>query len=101
MAKISVLDGRAPCRVPAPPAPARGQKKAARFAPRSTHPPDRFHGDDDRADSVYKGMTPLVADDIAEIVVFVANRPDHVNFLDAIVLPVAQSSAQMVHRDEK
>lgn len=60
----------------------------------------RFSGDDDRANSVYKGMQPLTANDIAEIVVFVANRPDHVNILDSIIMPVAQSSAQMVHRDE-
>lgn len=60
----------------------------------------RFDGDHDRADSVYKGMDPLTAEDIAEIVVFIANRPDHVNIIDSIVMPVAQSSAQMVHRNE-
>ncbi len=60
----------------------------------------RFHGDNDRADSVYQGMNPLTADDIAEIVLFIANRPEHVNILDSIVMPVAQSSAQMVHRNE-
>ncbi|MBO6795108.1 MAG: SDR family NAD(P)-dependent oxidoreductase [Balneolaceae bacterium] len=60
----------------------------------------RFDGDQDKADSVYKGMQPLTAEDIAEIVVFVANRPAHVNILDSIVMPVAQSSAQMVHRNE-
>ena len=58
----------------------------------------RFDGDQNKADSVYKGMQPLTANDIAEIVVFVANRPEHVNILDSIVMPVAQSSAQMVHR---
>ncbi|MCR9132193.1 MAG: SDR family oxidoreductase [bacterium] len=60
----------------------------------------RFDGNQQKADSVYKGMQPLTADDIAEIVVFVANRPEHVNILDTIVMPVAQSSAQMVHRNE-
>lgn len=60
----------------------------------------RFKGDDDRADSVYKGIEPLTAQDIAEIIFFVANRPEHVNILDSIVLPVYQSSAQMVYRDE-
>ncbi|HCD52156.1 MAG TPA: NAD(P)-dependent oxidoreductase [Balneolaceae bacterium] len=60
----------------------------------------RFHGDKDKADSVYKGMDPLTADDIAEIVLFTANRPEHVNIMDTIVMPVNQSSAQMVHRDE-
>lgn len=60
----------------------------------------RFKGDDDRADSVYKGMDPLTAGDIAEIIVFVANRPAHVDIIDTIVMPVNQSSAQMVFRDE-
>lgn len=60
----------------------------------------RFDGDSERADNVYKGMEPLTAEDIAEILVFVAGRPDHVNMLDSIVMPVYQSSAQMVHRDE-
>ncbi|MCG8374416.1 MAG: SDR family NAD(P)-dependent oxidoreductase [Balneolales bacterium] len=60
----------------------------------------RFSGDTERADSVYKGMEPLTGKDIAEIVVFMANRPEHVNILDSIVMPVYQSSAQMVHRDE-
>lgn len=59
----------------------------------------RFKGDDSRADSVYKGMEPLTAIDVAEIIVFIANRPDHVNILDSIVMPVYQSSAQMVYRD--
>lgn len=60
----------------------------------------RFKGDDKRADSVYEGIAPLTPQDIAEIIGFVANRPDHVNILDSIVMPVNQSSAQMVHRDE-
>ncbi|MBO6524207.1 MAG: SDR family NAD(P)-dependent oxidoreductase [Balneolaceae bacterium] len=60
----------------------------------------RFKGDNERADSVYRGMEALTAQDIAEIIVFMANRPDHVNILDSIVMPVYQSSAQMVHRDE-
>ena len=60
----------------------------------------RFKGDQNRADSVYKGMDPLTANDIAEIIIFMANRPVHVNILDSIVMPVYQSSAQMVHRDE-
>lgn len=60
----------------------------------------RFKGDKSKADAVYKGIEPLTAPDIAEIIVFMANRPDHVNILDSIVMPVYQSSAQMVHRDE-
>lgn len=58
----------------------------------------RFKGDKAKADKVYEGMVPLTADDIAEIVVFIANRPDHVNMLDTVVFPVAQSAATMVAR---
>ncbi len=59
----------------------------------------RFKGDKDRADEVYDDIKPLVGEDIAEIVHFMANRPSHVNIMDAIVFPVAQSSSTMVHRD--
>lgn len=45
----------------------------------------RFDGDQERADNVYKGITPLVAEDIAEVIGFVASRPPHVN-LDQIVI---------------
>lgn len=60
----------------------------------------RFKGDNEKADSVYKGFKPLVADDIAEIIVFVANRPEHVNIMDTIIYPVYQSSPTMVYKDE-
>lgn len=59
----------------------------------------RFKGDKEQADEVYEGFKPLVAQDIAEIVHFMANRPPHVNIMDTIVFPVAQSSSTMVHRD--
>ncbi|MBN3457034.1 SDR family oxidoreductase [Mycobacterium sp. DSM 3803] len=45
----------------------------------------RFDGDQERADNVYKGITPLVAEDIAEVIGFVASRPSHVD-LDQIVI---------------
>ncbi|MHC9291044.1 SDR family NAD(P)-dependent oxidoreductase [Mycobacterium sp. LTG2003] len=45
----------------------------------------RFGGDQERADNVYKGITPLVAEDVAEVIGFVASRPSHVN-LDQIVI---------------
>mgnify|MGYP000128898648 CR=1 FL=1 len=60
----------------------------------------RFDGDMEKAARVYEGFQPLVAQDIAEIIVFVANRPAHVNIMDTIIYPVAQSSATMVHRNE-
>lgn len=61
----------------------------------------RFHGDKEKAQEVYKNMTPLTGRDIAEIIHFVANRPPHVNILDTIVFPVHQSSATIVARPEE
>ncbi len=58
----------------------------------------RFKGDSERAGKVYEGMKKLVAQDIAEIIVFILNRPEHVNILDAVVLSVSQSSATQIHR---
>ena len=58
----------------------------------------RFKGDDDSADKVYEGMVPLTGRDIAEIVLFMASRPDHVNIMDSIVYPVQQSSSTLVDR---
>lgn len=61
----------------------------------------RFKGDTDRAAEVYEDIKPLVAEDIAEIVHFMANRPPHVNIMDTVVFPVAQSSSTMVYRGDE
>jgi NADP-dependent 3-hydroxy acid dehydrogenase YdfG len=53
----------------------------------------RFDGDEQRADAVYEGMTPLVAADIAEVIGFVASRPPHVNLDQIIIRPRDQASA--------
>ena len=45
----------------------------------------RFDGDEERAEKVYQGVTPLVAEDIADVIGFVASRPSHVD-LDLIVI---------------
>ncbi|MGB3612225.1 MAG: SDR family oxidoreductase [Elainellaceae cyanobacterium] len=58
----------------------------------------RYRGDRDRASSTYQGMTPLTPQDIAEIVLFCATRPPHVNISDILVMPTDQSSATLVHR---
>ena len=58
----------------------------------------RFHGDRPRAEKVYQGVTPLTGTDIAEIVVFCATRPAHVNLNEIIVMPVAPASTTLVHR---
>jgi NADP-dependent 3-hydroxy acid dehydrogenase YdfG len=53
----------------------------------------RFGGDQQRADSVYAGMTPLVAADIAEVIGFVASRPSHVNIDQIVIRPRDQATA--------
>jgi 3-hydroxy acid dehydrogenase/malonic semialdehyde reductase len=58
----------------------------------------RFKGDESRAESVYKGLEPLVAQDIADIVEFAVSRPPHVVLADIVVLPTAQGSAALVNR---
>ncbi|KAF9272846.1 hypothetical protein BGZ68_002045 [Mortierella alpina] len=58
----------------------------------------RFRGDKEKADSVYKGLVPLNADDIAETVLFVAGRPDHVNIAEMLVFPTNQAAATSVYR---
>ncbi|WP_062983685.1 SDR family NAD(P)-dependent oxidoreductase [Nocardia anaemiae] len=51
----------------------------------------RFAGDEERAAKVYEGIDPLVAQDIAEIIGFVASRPSHVNLDQIIVKPRDQA----------
>lgn len=58
----------------------------------------RFKGDEQKADAVYQNMTPLVAEDIAEVIHFIITRPRHVNLSDTIVLPLDQASSTMVNR---
>lgn len=58
----------------------------------------RFSGDQERADKVYEGMTPLTADDVAEAIAWVASRPAHVNIDQLLMMPRDQVSAQVVHR---
>lgn len=58
----------------------------------------RFHGDEARAKNVYRNMTPLTPDDIAETIVWVATRPPHVNIDEIIIKPTDQASAMLVHR---
>lgn len=58
----------------------------------------RFKGDADRAGQVYKGFEPLLAEDIAETVVFILSRPAHVNIDDLLIMPSAQASATQILR---
>ena len=59
----------------------------------------RFHGDEDRARKVYEGYTPLTAEDIADVVCYVANAPAHVNVLQVVLECTAQRSAAVLHRE--
>lgn len=59
----------------------------------------RFHGDAERAAQVYRGVAqPLVADDIADVIAFVATRPAHVNIDLVVVKPRAQAAPYLVDR---
>jgi len=60
----------------------------------------RFAGDAERAKSVYRGLTPLAAEDVADCVVWAATRPSHVNVDEIVVRPRDQATATMVHRRE-
>lgn len=60
----------------------------------------RFHGDHERADAVYSGMIPLSGDDVADAVVWVADRPAHVQVTELVILPTAQASATLVARTQ-
>lgn len=59
----------------------------------------RFHGDKSRADKVYEGYECLVADDVAECIWFAVSRPPHVNINDMVVMPAAQASASVFHKN--
>jgi 3-hydroxy acid dehydrogenase/malonic semialdehyde reductase len=61
----------------------------------------RYHGDTERAKSLYRGYKPLTGDDIAEAVLFVVNAPEHVNILDMVIMPTAQRSPYVLHREEE
>lgn len=58
----------------------------------------RYAGDAERAAAVYEGLTPLTADDIAEVIAFVASRPSHVDIDQVVVRPRDQARSWAVHR---
>ncbi len=60
----------------------------------------RFRGDGDRASTVYAGVQPLVAEDIADNICYVLNTPPHVNVQHMVVMPTAQRSPYVIARDE-
>ena len=58
----------------------------------------RFHQDKEAAKKVYKGFTPLSAEDIADAILYVITRPPHVCINELLIMPTAQASATVVNR---
>ena len=58
----------------------------------------RFHGDTDRAANVYKGIVPLTGDDIADVAVYAANAPAHVQIAEVLILATHQASGSVIVR---
>ena len=59
----------------------------------------RFHGDDARADNVYKGITPLTGDDIADVAFNAASAPKHVQIAEVLILATHQANGSVIHRE--
>ena len=59
----------------------------------------RFHGDDERANSVYKGIKPLTGEDIADVAYYAASAPAHVQIAEVLVLATHQASGSVVKRN--
>lgn len=58
----------------------------------------RFHGDEERADNVYNGVTPLTGDDVADAMLWVVSLPEHVNIDEIVLTPVQQANAYYTFR---
>ncbi len=59
----------------------------------------RFHGDRERAAKVYKGVKPLTPEDVAEVIVWAASRPAHVNIARVLMTPVQQANSILFYRE--
>ena len=60
----------------------------------------RFHGDNERADNVYKGIKPLTGDDIADVALYAANAPEHVQVAEVLVLATHQANGTVIDRKQ-
>ena len=58
----------------------------------------RFHGDDARAESVYKGVKPLTGDDIADVAFYAASAPAHVQIAEVLILATHQANGSVIAR---
>ncbi len=61
----------------------------------------RFRGDGERAAKVYQDITPLRAEDVAEAIVWTANRPAHVNIHTILMTSIDQANSTVLHRHKK
>lgn len=59
----------------------------------------RFHGDDERASNVYKGITPLTGQDIADAALYAAHAPAHVQIAEMLILATHQASGSVIVRN--
>ncbi|MDD3078925.1 MAG: SDR family NAD(P)-dependent oxidoreductase [Paludibacter sp.] len=58
----------------------------------------RYHGDEDKAKAVYRGIVPLSAEDIADALEFIVTRPEHVSINDIQINPKQQANTYIAHR---
>ena len=58
----------------------------------------RFHGDTERAAKLYQGIKPLTGDDIADVAVYAANAPAHVQIAEVLILATHQASGSVIVR---
>ena len=61
----------------------------------------RFHGDEKKAAEVYEGITPLSAEDIADIIIYAASVPPHVQICEVTVTPTHQATGRVIHKAAK
>ena len=60
----------------------------------------RFHGDTERAANVYRGVEPLSGDDIADVALYAANAPKHVQIAEVLVLATHQANGSVISRKD-
>ena len=60
----------------------------------------RFRGDKEKADNVYRGIKPLVGDDIAEVVYFAVSAPEHMQIAEILVMPTYQATGTIVSKSQ-
>ncbi len=59
----------------------------------------RFHGDEEKAANVYKGIKPLTGDDIADVAFYAASAPAHVQIAEVLILATHQASGSHIVRE--